>query len=120
MSDKTAKQIAEFIKPLQAKPGSEIDVAKDLDPRYSAGMRKRDGVELLRTGVALLSEYQDRLAAYDAQQEPEENLRGLGDPHLLEQVAPAPVRPSPGRATPADRPGDGERGRRGRCPASPC
>ncbi|MFJ9847033.1 hypothetical protein ACIRYZ_42710 [Kitasatospora sp. NPDC101155] len=63
MSDKTAKQIAEFIRPLQVKPGSEIDVVEDFDPRYSAGMKKRDGVELLRTGVALLAEYQNRLAA---------------------------------------------------------
>ncbi|MFF2144728.1 polyphosphate kinase 2 family protein [Kitasatospora sp. NPDC058190] len=63
MSDKTAKQIAEFIKPLQVKPGSEIDVAEDFDPRYSAGMKKRDCVELVRTGVALLAEYQNRLAA---------------------------------------------------------
>ncbi|MFE5587844.1 polyphosphate kinase 2 family protein [Kitasatospora sp. NPDC056531] len=63
MSDKTAKQTAEFIKPLQVKPGSEIDVAEDFDPRYSAGLKKRDGVELLRAGVALLAEYQNRLAA---------------------------------------------------------
>ncbi|MGW3073506.1 polyphosphate kinase 2 family protein [Kitasatospora sp. NPDC001132] len=66
MSDgKTARRIAKFIKPLRVKPGSRVDLVEDFDPRYKAGMRKRDGVELLRTGVSLLSEYQARLAAQD-------------------------------------------------------
>ncbi|MFJ6773484.1 polyphosphate kinase 2 family protein [Kitasatospora sp. NPDC091257] len=66
MSDgRTAKRIAKFIKPLRVKPGSRVDLAEDFDPRYKAGMKKREGVELLRTGVSLLSEYQARLAAQD-------------------------------------------------------
>ncbi|GAA2994966.1 polyphosphate kinase 2 family protein [Kitasatospora sp. NPDC006786] len=66
MSDgRTARRIAKFIKPLRVKPGSRVDLAEDFDPRYKAGMKKREGVELLRTGVSLLSEYQARLAAQD-------------------------------------------------------
>jgi PPK2 family polyphosphate:nucleotide phosphotransferase len=67
MTDKrTVRRIAEFIEPLRVRPGSRVDLAEDFDPRYRAGMKKRDGVELLRTGVQLLAEYQERLAAQDS------------------------------------------------------
>ncbi|MFE0463879.1 polyphosphate kinase 2 family protein [Kitasatospora sp. NPDC058965] len=66
MTDRrTAERIAEFIEPLRVEPGSRVDLAEDFDPRYKAGMKKRDGVELLRTGVELLADYQARLAAQD-------------------------------------------------------
>ncbi|MBW5481205.1 polyphosphate kinase 2 family protein [Streptomyces bambusae] len=65
MSDERAERIAEFIAPLRVKPGSKVRLGRDFDPRYEAGMKKQDGVELLRTGVALLAEYQERLAAQD-------------------------------------------------------
>ncbi|MEV7617199.1 polyphosphate kinase 2 family protein [Streptomyces sp. NPDC089799] len=66
MSDDRAERIAEFIRPLRVKPGSEVRLDRDFDPRYRAGMQKQDGVELLRTGVTLLAEYQERLAAADS------------------------------------------------------
>ncbi|MFJ3792852.1 polyphosphate kinase 2 family protein [Kitasatospora sp. NPDC090091] len=62
---RTAERIAEFIEPLRVEPGSTVDLTRDFDPRYKAGMKKKDGAELLRTGVALLAEYQARLAAQD-------------------------------------------------------
>ncbi|MFD5619418.1 polyphosphate kinase 2 family protein [Streptomyces yangpuensis] len=65
MSDERAERIADFIEPLRVEPGSEVRLDRDFDPRYRAGMKKRDGAELLRTGVSLLAEYQDRLAAQD-------------------------------------------------------
>ncbi|WP_042385219.1 polyphosphate kinase 2 family protein [Streptacidiphilus melanogenes] len=66
MADKrTVRRIAEFIEPLRVKPGSRVRLAKDFDPGYKGGMKKREGVELLRTGVELLAEYQARLAAQD-------------------------------------------------------
>jgi PPK2 family polyphosphate:nucleotide phosphotransferase len=66
MTDKRAKRIAELIKPLRVKPGSKVDLARDFDPGYKAGfVRKKDGSQLLRTGVALLAAYQRRLAAQD-------------------------------------------------------
>lgn len=66
MADKQARRIAKFIAPLRVKPGSRVDLERDFDPRYKARMKKRKGIELLRTGVALLAEYQARLAAQDA------------------------------------------------------
>ena len=64
--DARARRIAKFIKPLRVKPGARVDLAEDFDPRYKAGVtRKKEGLELLRTGKDLLAEYQARLAAQD-------------------------------------------------------
>ncbi|KAA9163595.1 polyphosphate kinase 2 family protein [Amycolatopsis acidicola] len=61
-----AKRIAKFIEPLRVEPGRKVRLPKDFDPRYKADlMTKKDGVELLRTGIGLLAEYQRRLAAED-------------------------------------------------------
>ncbi|GAB7103211.1 polyphosphate kinase 2 family protein [Streptomyces phaeofaciens JCM 4814] len=65
MADSRAERIARLIAPLRVKPGSEVDLARDFDPRYKAHIKKKDGVELLRSGVTLLAEYQQRLAAQD-------------------------------------------------------
>ncbi|MGX1761334.1 polyphosphate kinase 2 family protein [Streptomyces lydicus] len=65
MADARAERIAELIEPLRVKPGSRVDLGKDFDPRYKAGLKKKRGVELLHTGVLLLAEYQERLAAQD-------------------------------------------------------
>jgi PPK2 family polyphosphate:nucleotide phosphotransferase len=64
--DAQAKRIARFIKPLRVKPGARVDLARDFDSRYKAGVtRKKAGVELLEAGKELLAEYQARLAAED-------------------------------------------------------
>jgi PPK2 family polyphosphate:nucleotide phosphotransferase len=66
VTDKRAKRIAEFIKPLRVKPGSKVSLARDHDPGYKADfLKKKDGEELLRTGITLLCDYQARLAAQD-------------------------------------------------------
>src|SRR3954454_16007360 len=66
MVDNRARRIAEAIKPLRVHPGSTVQLAKDFDPRYKADfVTKKDGRELLQTGVDLLAEYQERLAAQD-------------------------------------------------------
>lgn len=66
MADRRAKRIAEFIEPLRVTPGSKVKLSRDFDPGYKAGvLKKKDGVELLRTGVELLADYQTRLAAQD-------------------------------------------------------
>jgi len=49
MADERVERIAEFIKPLRVKPGSKVNL----------------GVELLKTGTAMLADYQARLAAQD-------------------------------------------------------
>ncbi len=66
MADARAKRIAELIKPLRVKPGSKVDLGKDFDPGYKADfLKKKDGAELLNTGITMLADYQRRLAAQD-------------------------------------------------------
>jgi PPK2 family polyphosphate:nucleotide phosphotransferase len=60
------KRLAEFIAPFRVKPGTKVKLAKDFNPRFKAGIKKKkEGVALLREGVRLMSEYQARLAAQD-------------------------------------------------------
>ncbi|MFF4628210.1 MULTISPECIES: polyphosphate kinase 2 family protein [Streptomyces] len=63
MSDKRAARIADFIEPLRVEPGSKVRLPRDFDPGYKAGLKKGDAAALLRSGVELLAEYQQRLAA---------------------------------------------------------
>jgi PPK2 family polyphosphate:nucleotide phosphotransferase len=64
MTDRDAGWIAGLVEPLRVKPGSRVDLAMDFDSGARFGVRKKqDGLDLLRRGVALLAEYQDRLAA---------------------------------------------------------
>ncbi|MFD5518613.1 polyphosphate kinase 2 family protein [Streptomyces sp. NPDC127066] len=65
MTDARAERVARLIGPLRVEPGSRVDLGEDFDPRYKGGLKKKQGVELLRTGVSLLAEYQERLAAQD-------------------------------------------------------
>jgi len=66
MADERAKRIAELIEPLRVTPGSKVTLTKDFDPGYKAEfVKKKDGVELLKHGVDLLTDYQARLAAQD-------------------------------------------------------
>jgi PPK2 family polyphosphate:nucleotide phosphotransferase len=66
MADLRAKEIARFIEPFRVKPGSKVVLAKDFDPAFKAGVkRKKQGEKLLRQGVEMLREFQDRLAAQD-------------------------------------------------------
>ncbi len=64
MADEQLARIAELIEPLRIAPGSKVTLQKDFDPRYKADdVRKKDAHELLRTGVTMLADYQERLAA---------------------------------------------------------
>ena len=66
MADLRAKSIAEFIAPFRVTPGSRVLLSRDFDPAFKAGVRKKkDGEELLRQGVEMLSEFQEKLAAQD-------------------------------------------------------
>ncbi|MFF3983941.1 polyphosphate kinase 2 family protein [Streptomyces sp. NPDC001797] len=66
MGDDRADRIAEFIEPLRVEPGSTVRLAEDFDPGFTGGIReKKDGVELLRSGIEQLADYQRRLAAQD-------------------------------------------------------
>jgi PPK2 family polyphosphate:nucleotide phosphotransferase len=64
MTGVQARRIAEFIEPLRVRPGRKVNLTRDFDPAYRPdGLRKKDGVELLRQGIELLADYQRRLAA---------------------------------------------------------
>jgi PPK2 family polyphosphate:nucleotide phosphotransferase len=61
-----ARRIARLIKPLRVKPGARVNLARDYDPRYKAGVtRKKEGLEILQAGKEVLAEYQARLAAQE-------------------------------------------------------
>jgi polyphosphate kinase 2 (PPK2 family) len=43
-----------------------VNLSRDFDPGYRADiLKKKDGTELLKTGIALIADYQARLAAHD-------------------------------------------------------
>jgi len=64
MPDEREQRIAEFIEPLRVEPGTKVKLGRDFDPAFKAGVKKKkNGVALLETGVALLADYQARLAA---------------------------------------------------------
>ncbi|GAA3388332.1 polyphosphate kinase 2 family protein [Cryptosporangium minutisporangium] len=63
-AESRAARIAELVRVLRVEPGSEVVLSRDFDPGYKADLiRKRDGDELLRAGIAMLADYQARLAA---------------------------------------------------------
>jgi PPK2 family polyphosphate:nucleotide phosphotransferase len=66
MTNERQLQAVEFIEPFRVKPGTNVTLARDFDPRFKAGVKKKEGVALLEQGVKLLSEYQARLAAQDS------------------------------------------------------
>ena len=67
MADKRRERVLEFIEAFRVKPGSKVTLAKDFDPSFRAGVKKKkEGVALLAEGVRLLCEYQARLAAQDS------------------------------------------------------
>src|SRR5215469_8912218 len=67
MTDKRAERVAELIKPLRVKSGSNVNLARDFDPGYKAGyVKKKDALEIMQRGIDMLCEYQARLAAQDS------------------------------------------------------
>ena len=67
LSHKRRKRLEQFVGQLRVKPGSKVQLAKDFDPAFKAGVKgkKKEGVALLEEGIQLMSEYQARLAAQD-------------------------------------------------------
>jgi PPK2 family polyphosphate:nucleotide phosphotransferase len=64
VTKKRRKRIAAFIEPLKVEPGRDVHLGRDFDPGYRSDVvSKKEGRDLLQTGIALLAEYQSRLAA---------------------------------------------------------
>jgi PPK2 family polyphosphate:nucleotide phosphotransferase len=58
------RRIEKLIAPFRVKPGSTVTLAKDSDPAFKAGIKKKkEGAKLLAEGIEQLAEYQARLAA---------------------------------------------------------
>lgn len=57
--------IFDLVKELRVDPGSRVQLQRDYDPRYTGGMVAEDGASRMGEGLALLVDYQDRLAAQD-------------------------------------------------------
>jgi PPK2 family polyphosphate:nucleotide phosphotransferase len=63
---KQEKRIREYAELFRVKPGAKVTLADDFDPGFTADeVRKKDAQPTLRRGVALLADYQARLAAQD-------------------------------------------------------
>jgi PPK2 family polyphosphate:nucleotide phosphotransferase len=63
---KLSARMAASSERLRVEPGARVDLARDFDPGFTAGLaRKSEGKKLLREGVEILCEYQERLAAQD-------------------------------------------------------
>ena len=66
VTEDRAKRIERLIEPLRVRPGSKVTLTEDFDPGFKADyLKKKDGEKLLKQGIELLAEYQDRLAAQD-------------------------------------------------------
>ena len=65
MADLRPKRVAEFIAPFRVTPGRRVRLPHDFDPAGSRVVSVKEAKQILREGVALLSEYQTRLAAQD-------------------------------------------------------
>jgi polyphosphate kinase 2 (PPK2 family) len=66
MSTQQEQRIDEYARLFRVRPGSKVTLADDFDPGFKADfLKKNDGAPLLRRGVAMLADYQARLAAQD-------------------------------------------------------
>jgi PPK2 family polyphosphate:nucleotide phosphotransferase len=63
--DKRLRFMTELIEPLCVEPGTEVKLSRDHDPGYTGQLTRPQATALLADGVALLADYQDRLAAQD-------------------------------------------------------
>jgi PPK2 family polyphosphate:nucleotide phosphotransferase len=66
MPTKQEQRITKYARLFRVKPGSKVDLDADFDPAFKADVvNKKGGQEMLRRGIALLADYQARLAAQD-------------------------------------------------------
>jgi PPK2 family polyphosphate:nucleotide phosphotransferase len=63
--DKRLRFMTDIIKPMRVAPGRAVRLSRDHDPGDTGQVTRPQAAALLADGVALLAEYQDRLAAQD-------------------------------------------------------
>jgi PPK2 family polyphosphate:nucleotide phosphotransferase len=60
------KRIARLVEKFRVEPGTKVTLPDGFDPGYKADfLKKKDGDELLRDGIRVIADYQERLAAQD-------------------------------------------------------
>jgi PPK2 family polyphosphate:nucleotide phosphotransferase len=62
---KRLRFVADVTRPLLVQPGHAVDLSRDRDPAGTGQVRRPEAEKLLAQGVAMLADYQDRLAAQD-------------------------------------------------------
>ena len=65
MSGQDTDWVDKFVQPLRVPPGAKVRLDQDYPPGERFGVKKKDALDLLRKGTALLADYQDRLSAQD-------------------------------------------------------
>jgi PPK2 family polyphosphate:nucleotide phosphotransferase len=64
--DKRLRIMKELIRPMRVAPGSSVRLSQDHDPGCTGRLKRPEADALLRDGVQLLADYQDKLASQEA------------------------------------------------------
>jgi PPK2 family polyphosphate:nucleotide phosphotransferase len=64
--DKRLRFMTDLIRPMRVAPGTSVKLSRDYDPGYTGRVKQPDARVMLRDGVRLLADYQDRLASQNA------------------------------------------------------
>jgi polyphosphate kinase 2 (PPK2 family) len=64
--DKRLRFMRDLIEPMRIGPGSTVTLSRGHDPAVTRQIARSDAGDLLRQGIELLAEHQDRLAAQNA------------------------------------------------------
>lgn len=64
--DKRLRYMSDLVEPMRVEPGSTVKLSRDHDPRWTGPLTRPQADARLATGIQVLAEYQDRLAAQDS------------------------------------------------------
>jgi len=63
VTEPETQRFKELADTLRVAPGADVELARDFDPAFRAGWRKREATDTLQRNIELLADCQDRLAA---------------------------------------------------------
>jgi PPK2 family polyphosphate:nucleotide phosphotransferase len=64
--DEGLRFMRDLIRPMRVAPGSSVRLSRDHDPGYTGQVKRPDAAAMLRDGVQMLADYQDKLASQNA------------------------------------------------------
>jgi PPK2 family polyphosphate:nucleotide phosphotransferase len=64
--DKRLRFMRDLVRPMRVAPGSSVRLSRDHDPGYTGQVKRPDARKMLRDGVQMLADYQDKLASQNA------------------------------------------------------